>query len=439
MLWKIVLMALLVNFSFPITRFIIDASNILMYSIINSSLFTDSAATTALVKITGDSELGKMLTSTNFPTSATLIAATIMVLMLAISFLAIGVLLLVRVIVLAILIIFSPIAFAGSIIPGLTSHASKWWEALLKYSLFGPTIILGVAITIKFMNGVGKSLGGNALNVAANQVSQDANFVGYIAFLLLPIVLLWTVLSVAQKMGIAGSSAIMGAAQNAMKWSAAAPLKAIKKGASTSGLTGGVKQAWNKKVTQPLDRGKQKREAYFAGKFGDETAAERNMKTRASEYEKNNESESDLKKWAAGGDAAAAYSLANKGKIDPATFNASMNAIKDKKAKESLMKKTSESRMDVTLGYKLKENQAKASAGDSEAKARGWNNIYDVAKDSYGDLTAEEWAKQKDLDKQFKSDLILHIEARNAFKKLHKTAQIEALKRMTGTNANAIA
>ena len=281
MLWKIVLMALLVNFSFPITRFIIDASNILMYSIINSSLFTSPGSTataaTAFVSITRDSDLGKMLISTNFPTTATLAAATIMILMLAISFLAIGILLLVRIIVLAILIIFSPVAFTGSIVPGLTSHASKWWETLLKYSLFGPIMIFGVAITIKLMSGIGKNLAENALKAAGTQVSTDANFVGYIAFLLLPIVLLWTVLSVAQKSGIAGASAIMGGAKGAMKWAAKSPLMAaagigvgIKKGAgalvNASGVPGGLKQKWTQfKKTGPLGSdAREKREANVA-------------------------------------------------------------------------------------------------------------------------------------------------------------------------------
>jgi hypothetical protein len=278
LLWKIVLMALLVNFSFPITRFIIDATNILMYSIINSSLFASSSGSTAtaasaIVSITKDSELGKMLISANFPTTATLAAATIMILMLAISFLAIGILLLVRVIVLAILLIFSPVAFVGSFVPGLTSHASKWWETLLKYALFGPTIILGVAITVKLMNGIGRSLAGKALEAAGKQVSTDANFVGYIAFLLLPIVLLWAVLIVAQKMGIAGAGAVMGAAKGAMKFAAKSPLLAArgigKAALKYSGVSGGVKQKWDQlKKTGPLfgSDAREKKEAWVAEK-----------------------------------------------------------------------------------------------------------------------------------------------------------------------------
>jgi len=225
MLWKIVLMALLVNFSFPITRFIIDASNILMYTVINNSLFAGCEASKALGCITDKSGLGALtgpsssiLTSLN---DSSLIATTIVIFMLAITFLAIGLLLLIRLIVLAILIIFSPISFVGPIIPGLSSYSSSWWDNLVKYSFFGPAIILGVAITVKLMQSqnIYNSLKETAKQAGTTALGSDATFFGYMAFVSIPIVLLWVVMGIAQKMSIAGAGAVMGAAQGAMKWS----------------------------------------------------------------------------------------------------------------------------------------------------------------------------------------------------------------------------
>jgi hypothetical protein len=430
-LWKIVLMALLVNFSFPITRFIIDASNILMYSIINTDVIS---AFGTIAESNG--AFRNLLLPRTFPNNTNLLVAAIMIFMLAITFLAVGILLLVRMIVLAILIIFSPIAFVGSILPGAASYSSDWWNNLFKYSFFGPIMILGIVITVKLMNGIGGNLKAKAI---AGAEGGDPNLFGSIAYMALPLVLLWVVIGMAQKMGGAGAGAVMGAAQGAMKWSAKAPGRAawlgIKKSADASGLTGGVKQAWNKKITQPLDRGKQKREAWVAGKLRDRSAAERNMKIRASEYEKNNESVVDLKEWASKGDASAAYTLANRGKIDQKTFTEAMANIKDEKTKESLMSKAEDTRMDVTIKFKH----------DQEVARGGTKTQLQIATEEYGNLNAEGWSKQKNLTEQFapgpNNPLAAEIEAgaKAAFGTLDSAAKTEAFKRMNGGNAAAIA
>jgi len=217
LLWKIVLMALLVNFSFAITRFIIDASNILMYTLIKSSLFVGKPED-IFVTLAENGDLAKLLNPTGYPDAKFLLGAAVLIFMLAITFLAVGVLLMIRIIALAILLIFSPVAFAGSFIPGLSSQASEWWKKLFNYSFFGPIMIFGIIIAIKFMSGVGETLS-NAARTAAGDQSKDPTFLGAMIFILVPIILLWVVMGVAQKMGVDGASAVMGGAQKAMRWS----------------------------------------------------------------------------------------------------------------------------------------------------------------------------------------------------------------------------
>lgn len=243
LLWKIVLMALLVNFSFPITRFIIDASNILMYSVIKSNLFSNFVTDSSFVNIAdSNGALSGLFNSKQFETTATLLAAAVMILLLAITFLVIGILLLVRMIVLAILIIFSPIAFVGVILPGAQSYANKWWDNLLKYSFFGPIMLLGVVIAVKFMNEIGGSLKTNASSAAVTQ-SAEATFVGYVAYLSLPIVLLWVIIKMSLE-----SSSVVGKMAGAMKFAGMSALTAgawgLKKGIGATGVSGGVKQGW---------------------------------------------------------------------------------------------------------------------------------------------------------------------------------------------------
>jgi hypothetical protein len=271
MLWKIVLMALLVNFSFPLTRFIIDFSNILMYSIIKSSFFTNSQAQSSLVEIAKNSALEKILSHNTWPDAASLMGAAVMIFMLAITFLAIGILLLIRIVALAILIIFSPIAFVGTILPGASSYASKWWENLFKYSFFGPIMIMGVAISVELMNGVGKDLSAKMIEAASKQSTSEITFLGSMVFILMPIVLLWMVMGVAQSMSIAGASAITTKARGAIKAGLLAPVKVakwgIKKGAEATGVPGGIKQKWTQfKKTGPLGSdARENREAIIAG------------------------------------------------------------------------------------------------------------------------------------------------------------------------------
>jgi hypothetical protein len=218
LLWKIVLMALLVNFSFPITRFIIDFSNILMYAMINSDLFTTSGTTSGAVSSFGNiaknSSLVDLMKQSAWTDASSLLAATVMLFMLAVTFLAVGVLLLIRIIALTLLIIFSPIAFVGPIMPGFESFASKWWTQLSNYAFFGPNMIVGIVIAVKFMNVTGKGIQAGFI-IPSNDM--DPTYIANILSLFIPIVLLWLVMGIAQSMSIAGAGVVMGAAQKVIK------------------------------------------------------------------------------------------------------------------------------------------------------------------------------------------------------------------------------
>lgn len=446
----LVIMALLVNFSFPITRFIIDIANTLQYTILKS-LVGDPAKTLAFH--TETTMLKDIINPKGNPGLPQLIASIVFVFILAITFLAMGVLFLIRIIALAILIIFSPVAFVGSIISAGSGYAGKWWDNLFRYAFFGPIMVFMLYVATALMSAIGTNelLNRNGAGTFSNIVQQnsiDKDLIVALSSFAIPIVILWLGMGVAQSMSIAGAGAVMGGAQKFIgkvgkyigKGAYKAPWAAIK----ATGVPGGVKQAWSKRVTQPLERSRQDKEAFFAGKLGDKSAAERNMKTRAAQYEKDNESLSDLKEWASKGDAAAAYTLATRGKIDQKTFGEAMDKIKDEKTKESLIGKAEDTRMDVTLDYKFKMNAKKATGDPTKKK---WTAIQDAAKTEYGNLNAEAWSKQKNLTEQFApgphNPYAAEIEAgaKAAFVDLathSPDGAKEALKRMNGSNAAAI-
>jgi len=214
-LLNLVIMALLVNFSFPITRFIIDIANSMMYTFIQS-LFPNNGITSALTDFTGKANLSAGLSPETMSWSG-LIAAIVFVFILAVSLLAVGIMLVIRMVALALLIIFSPVAFVASILPDTSSYSGQWWSNLFKYAFFGPIMIFIIYISTRLMTLSQSSLLVGFVQIA-NKNSKDVNVVTTMAYLSIPIVLLWLGMGIAQSMSIAGASAVMGGAQKFLGW-----------------------------------------------------------------------------------------------------------------------------------------------------------------------------------------------------------------------------
>ena len=151
-LLNLVLMALLVNFSFPITRFIIDVSNVIMYHFLNNMFVGDASNFAAMYG--QQSYITDLLMPKGAVKISYLIIATAFLFILSITILIIGVLLLIRLVALAILVMFSPIGFVGNIFPGFEKHSSSWWDALFKYAFSGPIMVFFVAVSLMMLQAV---------------------------------------------------------------------------------------------------------------------------------------------------------------------------------------------------------------------------------------------------------------------------------------------
>ncbi|KKR21840.1 MAG: hypothetical protein UT50_C0003G0021 [Candidatus Moranbacteria bacterium GW2011_GWA2_39_41] len=204
----IVLMALLVNFSFPITRFVIDASNSLMYTLLlqffPANADNPQAILTSISESTGIKDI---LNPIGDPSFSQLFASIIFVFILALTFLAMAVLFLIRVVALAILIIASPVAFVESI---MGKDSIGFWDKLFKYAFFGPIMVFVLHIAISTMKAMGE-----ASKLATG--AQGDNVITAMAQFSIPLVILWMGMGIAQKMGIEGASAVVGKAQNFAK------------------------------------------------------------------------------------------------------------------------------------------------------------------------------------------------------------------------------
>ncbi len=253
LLWLII-MALLVNFSFPITRFIIDISNSLMYTLLSRLSFGGDPSH-IITNITQDSNIKDIIVPQNGTKAsvALLLASVIFIFILAITFLALGILLVIRMIALAILIIFSPVAFVGSII----GKGKQWWDYLFKYAFFGPIMIFMLSVAMAVLkNSIKIQFAMQGVN---NKIDNPINqhLSGAMAAYSIPIVILWIGMGVAQKMGIAGAGAVTGSAQKFAKWA----------GGKASGYSA-LKKQYAAYATKRKERESEKQANRFGGTLG---------------------------------------------------------------------------------------------------------------------------------------------------------------------------
>jgi hypothetical protein len=238
-LLNLVIMALLVNFSFPISRFLIDAGNVPMYYFANQ-ISPDGRIETGLGAIFNASRIQGILVfgsvsaasdAQGNPRSvgigdvvklefAHLIAAIVFLFVFAITLLVLAVMFVIRFAVLVVLVIFSSVGFAGTVIPGMNKFANQWWESFTQYVIYGPAAMLMVLVSIRFFDALDTSGTGDLITDVATNVS-DKEMVGFIssaAMFSIPIVILWIAIGLSSKMSIAGSAAVTGAGFTAIGW-----------------------------------------------------------------------------------------------------------------------------------------------------------------------------------------------------------------------------
>ena len=193
---KLIIVALLINFSLVIAFTVVDASNILALAFIkeigNPSISTNIATVLQLGKITNTETLSstkhtpidpKKAISAGMETviktqanqeftsdSAVLMAspveqnkldeniirffwqATILILQLTLIFVfvALSVMLLVRSVALIIIFVLAPLGFLASVLPSTRSYSSQWWKKLFEWSFFFPASAFMIYLAIAF-------------------------------------------------------------------------------------------------------------------------------------------------------------------------------------------------------------------------------------------------------------------------------------------------
>ncbi len=151
----IVVMALLVNFSWPLTRVMIDISNVTMVYILNGSGMTEKNAVKSkglVAKLSQETEFIYLILGGNYVSKdkstiyrkdglvSAMLVGIIFGLIFLFTMVAIGILLLIRTILLAVLLVLSPVGFILMAFPSTRSRANQWWSELIDQLYVGPEL-----------------------------------------------------------------------------------------------------------------------------------------------------------------------------------------------------------------------------------------------------------------------------------------------------------
>ncbi|MDP2838277.1 MAG: hypothetical protein Q8O53_03305 [Candidatus Moranbacteria bacterium] len=272
-LLSLVLAALFVNFSFPITRVIIDATNVPMYYFANQMGSTGTNKS-ILGSVLSASQIQEILIPGKLKDTGVsqLIMAIIFLFIFSITLLVLAVLFVVRLAALVILLIFASVGFAASVIPGMQKFSAQWWENLWKYALFGPSAMLMLFVATRFFAEISSDNTKAQFITAAttNSTPETVGFISAMAMFSIPIIMLWFAIGLGGSMAIAGGAAVTGKGKDFLKWAG----RKTYSNTLTRGIGKGIKErAENNKYAKVLTpkfwtEGSKQREERISGKVG---------------------------------------------------------------------------------------------------------------------------------------------------------------------------
>jgi len=152
---KLIIMAVLINFSKTITGVLIDFAQVVMMT------FVDAFKNSAPIVMTVSFNIQKMQSYADsvdvgninlMATVASMILAVILLIVAITVVLAMGVVLLARILMLWILVILSPIAYIATVLPNTQRYATAWWSSLGKNLISGPLLAFFLWLSLSIIS-----------------------------------------------------------------------------------------------------------------------------------------------------------------------------------------------------------------------------------------------------------------------------------------------
>ena len=149
---KVILMAILVNFSKAIAGLFIDFAQVIMltfvaaYSTAGAGNILDALGMRDITSIgvSKSDSLPGVISNTssinNFQIVVAYLLGALFALVALVVVIAITLILFVRIVMLWLLIVFSPLAYVLSVVPAGQKYAQQWWDTFSKYVIIGPVL-----------------------------------------------------------------------------------------------------------------------------------------------------------------------------------------------------------------------------------------------------------------------------------------------------------
>lgn len=218
---KVIVAAVLINFSLVICRVIIDLSNLLALQFWNAfpggdikTVLGNGLNPQWLLRVTDNFTAGGSIETLGKIIVASVLGS-ILILIAAFVIFAGVVYFIIRLIALWFLMIFSPIAFIGPVLPQTANYARDWWKKLMEQAFFAPAYLFFLYLVGAVVNrGFLKTTGSNSLvsvpsaatgeiisQIQGGTFVDDFNFV--FQYIILAVLLLAS-LVVAKQLSVAG-------------------------------------------------------------------------------------------------------------------------------------------------------------------------------------------------------------------------------------------
>ncbi len=254
LLINLILAALLINFSLVMTKTIVDSGNVLTVGIYRTLQGPQSSGNNAIGQaitnpnygISGQFMQHLRITTFKDPKNFTgdnifMIAVFTSIFILITSFIfgAAAILFLIRFVTLIFLMVISPVAFAGLILPNWKKYSTQWWDTLWCNVFFAPLYMLLILIVLKIIadpNFKDSMYGGlDGSNNFANALSPSGSALIFVNFFIISVMMVSTLI-IAKKWGCAGGTAVAGFGAKIGKWGQGVAIAGA--GAATVGATG---------------------------------------------------------------------------------------------------------------------------------------------------------------------------------------------------------
>jgi len=225
---KIILMAILINFSNLIAQMIIDVAHVFTVTFLNAVSATAGGNLVNMFKLTEITQLvqGGPSEAANSPglEGLLLFAAAVLAFLFAfIAALTLGsyvVVMMARIVVLWALIILAPLAFMLYALPSGEKYAQEWWKEFSKHVIVAPIMVFFLWLAFATL-GTGQVIleiqnSGNVIPLEVGVTEQSASISRVstwenMASFLLAVAFLWVGLKKTQETGVMGADAVTGA------------------------------------------------------------------------------------------------------------------------------------------------------------------------------------------------------------------------------------